>query len=155
MEYYAWPKPTLESERWRYRTTTRLQEAVKQPASKWDPNSELKNEYNRSLESITKELSETLENVSQLDRPTQQALEEIPKKAAEMWIEMVTQRCRIVVFLPGSNLKSQSDRVKKAREGGFELVVMPGMRRFGNSKGQDLYKVETISAASTIRLPSK
>ena len=155
MERYIWPKPTLESERWRYRTTTRLQEAVKQPASKWDPNSELKNEYNRTLESITKELSETLGKISQLDQPIQQALEEIPKKVAEMWVEMATQRCRIVVVLPGSNLKSQLDRVKKAREGGFELVDMPGLWRFGNSKGQDLDKVEIISAAITIKLPLK
>ena len=132
-----------------------MQEAVKQPASKWDSNSELKNEYNRSLESVTKDLSETLGKVSQLDQPTQQALKQISKKAAEMWLEMATQRCRIVVVQAGSNLRAQSDRVKRAKEGGLELAVMPGLRRFGNAKGQDLDKVETISAASTIKLPSK
>jgi len=155
MGCYAWPRPSQGSERWRYRTISRLEEAVTQPASKWDPNSDLKREYNESLDSITKELSETLEKVSLLDQEARQALKQIPKKAADLWVKIAKQRCRIVVVLPGSNLKSQPERVRKAREGGFELVAVPELRRFGNSEGQDLEEMEVISPASIVKLPTR
>lgn len=143
-EFYNWPTPRLDAERWRYETIKRCQEALEQPASEWDPRAKLKRDFKNSLDHTREKLSDALAKVSDLDNGTLQSLEDIPKKAAKMWIEMGTQRCRILVVMHGSNLTSQSDRVRKAREDVLELVIIPQLRRFGNSKGQDLYKKELI-----------
>jgi len=81
-----------------------------------------------------------------VDNDTLQALEDLARKAAKMWLVFGTQRCRILVDMSRSNFKlSTSDRVKKVREGFLELVLVPKLQRFGNSKGQDLDKEEKIA----------
>lgn len=104
----------------------------------------MKRDFKISLDNTKKKISDALAKVSDLDNGTLQSLEDIPKKAAKMWIEMGTQRCRILIAMQGSNLTSQSDRVKKAHEDVLKLVIIPQLWRFGNSKGQDLYKKELI-----------
>lgn len=84
--------------------------------------------------------------VSDLDNDTVQALEDVSRKAAKIWIEFNTQRCRILVDMSCSSLKlTSSDKLRKVRESSLELVVVPPLRRFGNSKGQDLDKEEKIA----------
>lgn len=155
--FYNWPTPGLEAERWRYETIKQCQEALAQSASDLDPRAKLKKNFKISLDNTRKKLSDAVAKVSGLDKGLLQSLDDIPKKAAKMWIEMGTQRCRIFVFMQGSNLTSQSDRVKKAREDVLELVIIPQLWRFGNSKGQDLYKKELIKGCagsiSSVRMP--
>lgn len=155
IDTYAWPNPSLESERWRYRTTIRLQEAVTKPASKWDSSSEVKAEYNNWIQRVGKELIETLDKICQLDQATCKELEELPRKAAELWLDMITQRCRIKVVIPESNLKPLPERVKEAQEKGLELVEIPELRRFGDPKGNDLQKSEAISVGRTTKLSGR
>jgi hypothetical protein len=147
----------MGAERWRYETIKPCQEALEQPVSDWAPRAKLKKAFKTSLDNIKKELSDTLGRVSNLDESTLQALEDVTEKAAKMGIEMGTQRCRILVVMPGSSLKSQSDRVRKAQEDFLELVVVPELRRFGNSKGENLDKEETIVGCegSTVRVASR
>jgi hypothetical protein len=94
-----------------------------------------------------------LGKVSKLDQKALVAWNAIPKKAADMWIEMGTQRCRLVVVIPNGALTSQAARAKKAREDGLELIIKPELRRYGDSKGQDLSKMETMvkSEGSVVR----
>lgn len=128
-------------------------EAVEQSISDYDDRSKLKKEFNKNLESITQELIEALGKISQLDQNQMKSLEEIPKKAAKTWIEMGTQRCRILVILPGSSVNSQAGRLKKAREGGLDLVIVPELRRLGNSAGQDLDSDKTtICEVNTVKV---
>lgn len=130
--FYNWPTPGLEAERWRYETIKQCQEALVQSASDLDPRAKLKKNFKISLGNTRKKLSDAVAKVSGLDKGLLQSLDDIPKKAAKMWIEMGTQRCRIFVFMQGSNLTSQSDRVKKAREDVLELVIIPQLWRFLN-----------------------
>lgn len=102
----------------------------------------MKRDFKNSLDNTRKKRSDALEKVSGLDKGLLQSLENIPK-VARMWIEMGTQR-RILVVMQGSNLTSPSDRVKEARKDVLELVIIPQLWRFGNSKSQDLYKKELI-----------
>lgn len=150
--FYNWPPPGLDAERWRYETIKRCQEALEQPASKWDPRARLKRDYKNSLDNIQGKLSGALAEVSELENGTIQSLEDICKKAARMWVAMGTQRCRILVVMQGSNITSQSDRVKKA----LELVITPQLWRCGNSKGQDLQNEEIImgcnGSTSSVRM---
>jgi hypothetical protein len=96
-------------------------------------------------------LSETIGKVYDVDNNTAQALEDVARKAAKMWLGFGTQRCRILVDMSRSNLKSpSSDRIRKVRGSSLELVVVPELRRFGNSKGQDLDKEEKIAGCEGI-----
>ena len=66
------------------------------------------------------------------------------KKALNIWLELEMQRCRIFVDVPGSKLKSAEERVKWVHEGSLELVIVPALKRVGNSKGLDLNVIETV-----------
>jgi hypothetical protein len=86
-----------------------------------------------------------------VDNDTVQALEDLARKAAKMWLVFGTQRCRILVDMSHSNFQlSSSDRIKKVRESFLELVLVPELRRFGNSKGQDLDKEEKIAGCEGV-----
>jgi hypothetical protein len=89
-------------------------------------------------------LTSTLGEVSTLDKSSAQAAESIIRKAAKMWLEFGMQRCRIFVTVQGSNLKSAGERIQRAQEATLELVVVPELKRFGNSKGQDVHIEETV-----------
>jgi hypothetical protein len=90
------------------------------------------------------ELTSTLGEISNLDKSNVQAAGSIIKKAAKMWLEFGMQRCRILVIVQGSNLGSVEERIQRAREATLELVVVPELKRFGNSKGQDVHIEETV-----------
>jgi len=122
-----------------------------QPASEWDPRHKLKKGFEGSLDAINKKFSETIGKISDMDNDTVQALEDVARKAAKMWLEFNTQRCRILVDMSHSSLKlSSSDKIRRVRENLLELVVVPPLRRFGNSKGQDLDKEEKIAGCEGI-----
>lgn len=62
--------------------------------------------------------------------------------AARLWLDICSQRYRILVILPNS-----SGNVLKATKGGcksLKLVVKPEIRRIGNSHGQELAKEEIV-----------
>lgn len=105
------------------------------------------------MEKTRQELLDMLSRVSKFDRKGKEAWSSIPKKAAHMWIQMGTQRCRILVVIPGGALNSQSVRARKAREEGLELVVKPELRRCGDSKGKHLDEEEIMveSEGSIVR----
>lgn len=90
-------------------------------------------------------MSKAIEKVSDVDNSTDQALEVVTRKAAKMWLEFGTQRCRILVVMSPSNLSPPSDKIRKVRESFLELVVVPELRRLGNSKGQDLDRQERVA----------
>ena len=81
-----------------------------------------------------------------MDKGDVQAAEGIIIKAAKMWLEFGIQRCRILVIVQGSNLKSAKEMIQRARGAPLELVVVPKLKRFGNSKGQDI-QIEEIVAS--------
>lgn len=96
--FYNWPTAGLDAEKWRYETIKKCQEALEQPASEWDARAKLKRDFQNSLDNTSKKLSDALAKVSGLDKGTLRSLEDIFKKAAKMWIEMGTQRCRIFLL---------------------------------------------------------
>jgi hypothetical protein len=60
-----------------------------------------------------------------------------------LWLEMGTQRCRLVVVVPDF-VKSAFQRNTR-RGSKMELVVLPEVRRIGNSQGGDLDREEVVS----------
>lgn len=61
-----------------------------------------------------------------------------------MWLEFGMQRFRLLVVVQDSKFDSIEDRVRTSQEDVLELVLVPGLKSFGNSKGQDLQAEETI-----------
>jgi len=152
-ELYVWPKPSLEVERWRYEAVKNCQEALTQQSSEWDPRAKLKRAFQDSQENVRKHLADMIGKVTPLEEDTTQNLDGISQKAAKMWLEMGSQRCRILIVIPCS-IAPQHVRVEQALEGSLELVKDAGLQRFGNSKGQHLEKKEIIGGCegSTIRV---
>ena len=112
--------------------------------SEWDPRAKLKKGFKTSIDALRKAWMSTLGEVANLDKSSIQAMERMTIKAANMWLEFGMQRCRILVVLQGSNLKSAEERIQRAQDDILELVVVPALKRFGNSKGQDLHIKETV-----------
>jgi hypothetical protein len=141
---YVWPEPSVDAERWRYAAVKECRAALEKPASKWDPRATLKRSFKTSFDALKEELMSRLNEVSSVDDRCLQAVESIIKKAAKMWLDFGTQRCRIMVVVQGSNLKSAQEKIQTARSNTLKLVVVPELKKFGNSKGQDVDVQETV-----------
>ena len=130
-------------------TIQKCQEVLAQPTSEWDPLYKLKKGFESSLDTINKKLSETIGKVSDMDNETVQALKDITRKAAKIWLEFNTQRCRILVHMLHSSLKPPL-LLGKIRGETLELMLEPPLRRFGDSKGQDFDKQEMIAGCEGV-----
>ncbi|QDS69847.1 hypothetical protein FKW77_000212 [Venturia effusa] len=150
---YSWPIPTLDSERWRYNSMTPCQEALTKAVSDVDAMTKMKLGYEETLERTRKELLAMLDMVADLKQEDVQSWSAVPKKAADIWIQMGTQRCRLVVVVPGGEVVEQAERARRAREVGLELVFKPGLWRYGDSKGQDLERVEEMATVEVKFVP--
>jgi hypothetical protein len=88
------------------------------------------------------ETFQAIEKVATLGLKERQVLNDLVRLAARLWLDICSQRCRILVVLPNS-----SGNVLKATKGGcpsLKLVVKPEIRRTGNSHGQDPTKEEIV-----------
>lgn len=72
------------------------------------------------------------------------AADSIVMKAVNMWLEFGMQRCRILVVMQGPKLRSIGEKIRTAHGETLELIVRPELKRFGNSKGQDVHIEETV-----------
>ena len=142
---FVWPKPRMETERWRYVTIRECRAALRQPVpSQWDPRAKLKKGFQTTIEDLKKEMTSTLGELVTLDEDSIQSLEKMAMRAARTWLEFALQYCRIVVVVQGSNLSTTEEKVQKAQQDGLELVMVPELKRFGTSKGENLNTMETI-----------
>ncbi len=135
----------METERWRYVTIKECRAALRKPVpSEWDPRAKLKREFKTSIDALRKEMASTIGELVALDKGDIQTLEKVTIKAVNVWLELEMQRCRIFLEVPASKLKSAEEKVQKVHEGSLELVMVPALKRFGNSKGLDLNVVEIV-----------
>jgi hypothetical protein len=129
-----------------------LHDALKKPASKHDARAKIKQGFETTLNNIQEELLEMLKRVARLDQTALTKWDNIPKRAAEVWIAMGTQRCRLRVIIPGGELTDQADRARKAKEEGLQLVISPELRRYGDPRGQDLGKEPESMVKGEVKL---
>lgn len=139
-DLYSWPAPSMDSERWRYDTMKPLQNAKSNPASRHDARAAVKQGFEQSLRKTQDEVLSLLHRVAKLDPAAFTKWNKMIEKAANVWIAMGTQRCRLRVVVPGGGLAEQMDRVRNLKQGGLELIIKPELRRYGDSRGQDLRK---------------
>jgi len=135
------PKPTKDSEKWRYDTINDCLKAINQLGS--EPNHKLKRSYEQCLKDTTEDLSHELERVASMDVNDKQRMMDLVRKAAQLWLEVGQQRYRI--FLLMSNPVTKPSRSGQAFVDTQELVVGPEVRRIGNAQGERLEKDELVS----------
>lgn len=83
------------------------------------------------MNDLKSEIGTTMGEVITLDKESVQIIEKMPKGAANMWLELAVQRCRICIVVSESQLESAEHRVEKALKGNLKLISMPSLKRFG------------------------
>lgn len=135
----------METERWRYATVAECRASVRKPLpSQWDPRVGLKKGFMSSMDDLKGEIAAILGELINLDKEVMQILEKMTKRAANMWLEITVQRCRILIEVSDSRLESAEERVEKALKGTLELTAVPSLRRYGTSAGLDLHLESTV-----------
>lgn len=148
-----WPTPGIKAERWRYFTVYGCREALKTQPSDYDPRIHLKNDFNKNLVDTTKKIDSFLKSISTPSSETIRAIRLLLKGISNMWLEFGMNRCRIMIFLKDvAEPRSIKDQMAEAQKGSLQLVIVPGIRRYGNEKGDDLGNMTIIEgcAGSTI-----
>lgn len=96
--------------------------------------------FEQTLAIIFADIAHTVERVSSLGLKESDLLKKLIKTAADSWLEICSQRYRILVVLPGPN--GNVFKTSQRRSGGLRLIAKPEIRRIGNAKGQELDKGE-------------
>ena len=118
-------------------------EATNQPRMEWDH--KVKREYELCLKEVTKEMSQELGRVALVSGSERQRMGELAKKAAELWLEVGQKRCRMFLLMSNSGNKPVlSRRTTLHHDGTLNLVVVPELRRRGNSQGERLDTDELV-----------
>ncbi|KAH7342510.1 hypothetical protein BKA65DRAFT_504248 [Rhexocercosporidium sp. MPI-PUGE-AT-0058] len=139
------PRPTKESEVWRYETMKKCVEATSQASGGVDPKNALKRDYERSVTETVQELFEELGKVSAVSSSEKQRMGDLVRKAAKLWMEIGQQRYRMFVLMSDTDIEPTRSRFEAVnRDGKLGLVVIPELRRMGNAQGEKLDKNELI-----------
>jgi hypothetical protein len=133
------------AERWRYNAIISCKEAIIDPMAELDHRMAIKLNFQSSLEKIKKALGEKIGQYVKVseDEHMLELINSIPVRAARLWLDMGTQRCRFRVKLLGPIL-SPLERVRVAQdetlqmESRLELNLDPEVLKYGNENGQQL-----------------
>ena len=139
-----WPKPTQRSEQWRYVTIRELLESLEQPSGQSTIKQKWKADYESTLKSATEDILDVVRDVSYSDADNKivKGISDIVQLAANFWLKMGSQRCRIIVILP--NLRDDAADGRRREHLPRELVAQPELRRIGNFLGQQLDNIEEV-----------
>jgi hypothetical protein len=135
---YVWPKPTMQTERWRYTTVTECRATLKEPASELELRARIKKGFKSSLDKLKESLATRITEIADFSRESAQATDKMTIKAVNMWLEFGMQRCRILIT---ENREEEGENAKKAQY----LLVRPQLKRHGKSDGYDLDIEEVIN----------
>ncbi|KUJ14622.1 uncharacterized protein LY89DRAFT_783722 [Mollisia scopiformis] len=143
---YTWPTPEVDTERWRFVTVKECRSFLRKPASPLDPRAQLKRSFADKRDTIRNALREMLSEVVEVDKSHVQKLEKLAQKATNVWLEFSMQPFRLIIEVQGAKVESIESRIVQARMSSFDLVLVPRLKSFGNSKGQDLKAEATIGS---------
>ena len=126
----------------RYDTIKQCREALQQPTGS---NRRKKDAFEQSLDDTVVEMAQCIERVAQISFKEREHLKNLVKAAADNWLEICSQRYRILVILPNSEeniLKSGWKRMGSTST--LKLVARPEIRRIGNAQGQELERQDFV-----------
>ena len=85
----------------------------------------------------------TISRVTIPDPRERNALDELLQLAARLWLDACSQRFRLFVVLPES--RADVLRLPKSELNCLQLVIKPELQRFGNLRGDDICKGESLT----------
>lgn len=112
--------------------------------SVYDPRAQLKIGYGKAREEMRDKLSKILSEVVDVEKKHRDVIDKLTQQAATMWLEFSMQHYRIIMVIKDPKIDSIQARLRQARTSPLELVIVPRLKSYGNSKGMDLKAEETI-----------
>jgi hypothetical protein len=112
--------------------------------SVYDPRAQLKIGYGKAREELRDKLSRVLSEVADVEKKHKDAIDKLTQQAATMWLEFSIQHYRIIMVIKDPKIDSIQARLRLARTSSLDLVIVPRLKSYGNSKGMDLKAEETI-----------
>lgn len=143
---YIWPAPEVETERWRFVTVKECRASLGKKPSVLDPRHQLRESYLKAREELRDKLWNMLDKLAILEEKHKDVIEKLTDQAASMWLAFSMQHYRIVMVIKDPKVKSIEDRLIQAQMSSVDLVLVPRLKSYGNSKGQDLKEDQTISS---------
>jgi hypothetical protein len=110
---------------------------LKKPVNDSDTKKKWKKSHDESLSAISNEIYKAVEAVSQVTTSDLQTVQDFVKLAAKFWLEVSSQKCRVLLVFP-PHIPNALVRDQKKVATVLELVVQPELRRIGNAQGQRL-----------------
>jgi hypothetical protein len=104
--------------------------------------SALKSSFEDSIIAAMTATCHALRKVARIQEDHRKSLQSILRLAAKTWLEVCSQRYRLIVLLPdgfGDILSS-----KPTDESPFTLIVKPDLKRYGDSQGSGLMRGELL-----------
>ena len=136
------PKPTNDSEKWRYEIINDCLKAINQPLVNSD---KLKQSHEQCLNDAVEDVSQEFTRVASMGDSDKQRMMDFVRKAAKLWLEVGQQPYRIFLLMSKTDTApSRSGQAFVDAHGDQELVVGPEVRRMGNMQGERLEKDELV-----------
>ncbi|KAK5755048.1 hypothetical protein LTS12_014848 [Elasticomyces elasticus] len=133
---YAWPVPSVKTERFRYLGVHACHEALTTPIASVDRRAEVKRGFRKSQDELVAALTNELGKMMHLSSQEVQLVVRLAKKAASVWLDFARHRFRIIIRLG----RSEATLAEKATAVGGSgiLTVEPVVGRYGNAQGLEL-----------------
>ena len=139
------PKPTKDSEKWRYEKIKDCLKTINQSLVDSEPNHNLKQSYQQCLNDTMEDVSKEVGRVASTDVSEKQRMMDLVRKAAKLWLEFGQQQYRTYLLMSKSGSQpSRSGQAFVSTDGMQELVVGPEVRRMGDLQGERLEKDELL-----------
>lgn len=100
------------------------------------------------MANIVEDISRSVNAITALDPGQREAMNALVSSAAELWLEVCSQRYRTMVSLPVDTrnyLVSTRGDIRM-----MKLVIRPELKRFGNAQGEDLTKEEIVGGWNVV-----
>jgi hypothetical protein len=139
------PRANTESEKWRYENIQECVEATER-GREGNEDLDIKEGFESMLQLITDEISRELGKVSSFSKTDKERLSEVVHRAANLWLEVGQQRCRMFLVMSQADEKpKRSAQSSLDRNGTMNLVVMPELKRMGNAQGGQLDMIDIVA----------
>ncbi|KAF1843892.1 uncharacterized protein K460DRAFT_153712 [Cucurbitaria berberidis CBS 394.84] len=136
---YEWPNVPVELERSRYESAKAFLGAIDPSAAP----GRLKDGYEETVTTAVNAVWRALQRVATVEAKNRKILEGILRLSAKVWLELCSQRYRLIVNL--SNGSGDVLTSMRTDTGSLILIVRPDLKRYGDSQGKDLERGEAVA----------
>ena len=128
-------------------TMKECREALTKPApSEFDPRRRLRDGFKSSMDDLIAGMQAQLSDVVDLEDSHVQLVKRLCIIAVNnTWFDFEMHRCRLMISLTGTSLKTTAEKMSHAQRGPLVLTLLPRVARYGNVDGVGLDNCTIIS----------